>query len=146
MLVYRIAKEKYIRDISGKGAELAGGRWNPKGIPALYTSSTLSLCMCEVLVHTDKDIPPRDMFFAEISIPDEFVSEKYFSSISLQSALQCGTDWLKTMTSLAIKVPSALMPSTYRGDFNVIVNPFHHDFLSVKIERIEPCNFDIRFF
>ena len=37
MLLYRIAKQNFINDFSGKGAELYGGRWNLKGFPAVYT-------------------------------------------------------------------------------------------------------------
>ena len=49
MVVFRIARKEYIQDLSGRGAELFGGRWNEKGIPALYTSSSLSLAALEIL-------------------------------------------------------------------------------------------------
>ncbi len=34
-MVYRLAKQIYADDITGIGAELAGGRWNHKGTSAL---------------------------------------------------------------------------------------------------------------
>lgn len=146
MLLYRIAKKRFINDLSGKGAELVGGRWNRKGIPALYTSSSLALCMCEILVHTDKDIPPADMCFAEISVPAEAVADNFFTPESFDKSVRLGTDWLQCSSSLAIKVPSAVLPKGYTGDFNVIINPRHKDFSSVRIERVLPCQFDERLF
>ena len=144
MLLYRIARKQFINDLSGRGAELAGGRWTLKGIPAIYTSSSLALCICETLVHTDKDIPPINMCYAEIDVPDEYISEEFFNEVSLEHGLNIGTNWLKESQSLAIKVPSTLMPQTYTADFNVIINPRHKDFLKVKIVRIEEVNFDMR--
>ena len=144
MLLYRIARKQFINDLSGRGAELAGGRWNLKGIPAIYTSSSLALCICETLVHTDKDIPPINMCYAEIDVPDECISEEFFNEVSLEHGLNIGTNWLKESQSLAIKVPSTLMPQTYTADFNVIINPRHKDFLKVKIVRIKEVNFDMR--
>ena len=35
MIVYRIAKEEYIEDLSGNGAKRTGGLWDPKGTPVL---------------------------------------------------------------------------------------------------------------
>lgn len=146
MLVYRIAKKRFINDFSGKGAELAGGRWNLKGLPAIYTSSSLALCICETLVHTDKDIPPQDMCFAEINIPDNLVSDEFFKTVFLDHSLNIGSTWLKESSSLAIKVPSAILPSVYTKDFNVIINPLHKDYSKIKIERIETISFDERLF
>lgn len=146
MLVYRIARKKYINDLSGKGAELAGGRWNLKGLPAIYTSSTLTLAMFEILVHTDKDLPPVDMYFSELEIPDKMIIDDYFNEVSFEHALNIGSNWIKEAKSLAIKVPSVLMPKNYTRDFNVIINPRHKDFPKIKILKTEPCNFDLRLF
>ena len=146
MLVYRIARKKYINDLSGKGAELAGGRWNLKGLPVIYTSSTLSLAMFEILVHTDKDLPPVDMYFSELEIPDKLIIDDYFNEVSFEHALNIGSNWIKEAESLAIKVPSVLMPKNYTRDFNVIINPRHKDFPKIKILKTEPCNFDLRLF
>ena len=146
MLVYRIARKKYINDLSGKGAELAGGRWNLKGLPVIYTSSTLSLAMFEILVHTDKDLPPVDMYFSELEIPDKLIIDDYFNEVSFEHALNIGSNWIKEVQSLAIKVPSILMPKNYTRDFNVIINPRHKDFPKIKILKTEPCSFDLRLF
>lgn len=52
MLVYRLYKSTYIRDpLSAEGARRAGGRWNPKGIPILYTSATPELALLEIIAH-----------------------------------------------------------------------------------------------
>lgn len=50
MLLYRIAEEQFARDLSGAGARLYGGRWNPKGVPMLYTAESVALAALEVLV------------------------------------------------------------------------------------------------
>jgi RES domain-containing protein len=43
---------------SGKGAEIAGGRWNPIGYPAVYCSSDPATAILEVAVH--KGFPALD--------------------------------------------------------------------------------------
>jgi RES domain-containing protein len=51
MIVYRIARANYIRDLSGIGSRLYGGRWNRKGTGIIYTSETRALATLEYLVH-----------------------------------------------------------------------------------------------
>jgi len=51
VIVYRIAKTRYIYDLTGAGARLYGGRWNQKGIGMIYTSENRSLASLEFLVH-----------------------------------------------------------------------------------------------
>jgi len=46
--LYRALNPIYAREpFSGRGAELYGGRFNPKGIPALYTSLTIMTALKE---------------------------------------------------------------------------------------------------
>lgn len=144
MLLYRIAKKNFIEDLSGYGAQHYGGRWNEKGIPALYTSSTLSLCTLEVLVHCDKSVYPRDMYFAELEFPDELVPKDFFEVPEDAETSLAGTAWLKGNSSAAIKVHSAVMPAGYSGDFNVIFNPRHKDFFKLKVRTCVACLFDLR--
>lgn len=70
MIVYRLSKEIYANDLSGKGAEIAGGRWNSKGSAALYTAQSIALCVTEIAVHIPLGILPRDYRLIHIEIPD----------------------------------------------------------------------------
>jgi RES domain-containing protein len=46
--LYRALNPIYARDpLSGRGAELYGGRFNPKGMPALYTSLSIMTALRE---------------------------------------------------------------------------------------------------
>lgn len=51
MLLYRVSKERHSSDLSGKGAEAAGGRWNRAGYPAVYLAENISLAILETIVH-----------------------------------------------------------------------------------------------
>lgn len=146
MLLYRIAKQKYIQDISGYGARLYGGRWNEKGFSALYTSSSLSLCICETLVHCDKSIIPQNMFFAEMEFPDNLIPSDFIKIPEDSDQISVGTQWLKSKSSVCIKVPSIILPAEYNKDFNIIFNPEHPDFSKLKINTIVSCPFDLRLF
>jgi RES domain-containing protein len=56
---YRVVRRQYA-DLSGYGARLYGGRFNPPGIPAVYTSESIALALLEILVHIDKSEMPDD--------------------------------------------------------------------------------------
>lgn len=146
MLLYRIAKKAYIEDLSRLGSRLYGGRWNEKGYSAIYTSSSLSLCMCETLVHCDKSIIPHNMFFAEMEIPDEVIPDNFLELSAEEDASIIGTRWLKTKSSVAIKVRSVILPAQYEKNFNVILNPEHPDFAKLTVKTVAECPFDLRLF
>lgn len=76
-LVYRIQKRQFIDSMfTGEGARLNGGRWNPIGVPLLYTSTTPELALLETVVHLDgtpiRDLPP--FVRVTIELPD-FIEE-----------------------------------------------------------------------
>jgi RES domain-containing protein len=50
MIVFRLSKEQFAQDLSGKGAELVGGRWNSREMRCC-TSQSIALCVTEIAVH-----------------------------------------------------------------------------------------------
>jgi RES domain-containing protein len=151
MIVYRLCKEAYTKDLSGRGAEINGGRWNNKGVPVLYTACSRALAVLEVAVHIPFGIIPKDYFMTLIDVPDsisivkiDITSLPYnWNRNPLVKATQyLGDDFLNDITNLIIRVPSA----TVSGDFNYLINPRHPDFQLIKIISAEPFEFDSRLF
>lgn len=148
MIVYRLSKEIYANDISGRGAEIAGGRWNSKGQTALYTAQSIALCVTEIAVHIPLGILPKDYRLVHIEIPDvEFFEPKRLSKDwntfpHPDSTQKIGDKFLKENKFLLMKIPSAAV----QGEFNYIINPRHINFSDVKIKKIEKFTFDDRLF
>ena len=149
MHTYRIAKKKYIHDISGEGARMFGGRWNKKGTSVLYTAENRSLATAEYLVHISMGILPHDSCIAEFFIPDEINYEQikvtdlptYWSTYPAPLLLtEIGEKWIKNNNTLLLKVPSSVV----KNEWNFLINPKHELFSKVKITGIELYNFDER--
>jgi len=75
MIVYRFSSKQFIDDLSGEGARLYGGRWNHKGLPALYTSLTTSLALLELLIHSASYDEIKNNAIAIIELPEKEVAE-----------------------------------------------------------------------
>ncbi len=75
MLVYRIAKKDVVKDLTGTGAKLYGGRWNHRGTAVVYTSETRALATVEFLVHVSLSNAPSGLMIATIEIPDSIAPE-----------------------------------------------------------------------
>ncbi len=151
MIVYRLSKSKFASDLSGRGAEIAGGRWNSKGIPVVYTGESRALCVTEIAVHTELGNVPEDYQLISIEIPDEIAICKIapeelpfnWNTIPHMAGTQMvGDNKLKSNNCAVIRVPSAVVP----GDFNYLLNPRHRDFIKINIIKIEDFSFDKRLF
>jgi RES domain-containing protein len=151
MIVYRLARSKYINDLSGIGARLTGGRWNSKGLGLIYTSSSRALCMAEIAVHLPLGILPLDYCLAQILIPDTFSIESVdikklpdgwnqFPGISTTQTI--GDKFILDNKNMILKVPSAVV----QGDYNYLINPLHTGIKKIKVREVEPFTFDERFF
>ena len=146
MIVYRLSKAQYAQDLSGKGAELVGGRWNSRGNAMLYTSQSIALCVTEIAVHVPLGILPKDYQLIHIEIPDEDLLEmkrlpKDWQSFPHSNSTQMiGDKFLKEHKHLVFKVPSAAV----QGEFNFLINPRHKNFNHIKIVKIENFNSDDR--
>jgi len=148
MILHRIVKDTYADDLSGTGARLYGGRWNSKGKSMLYTASTPSLAVLEVLVHLSPLIVPKNYFSVEIEVPDNSLLhlqikdlpynwDDILSPLSLQ---KIGDNFLAEGRYLLLKIPSVVVPM----EFNYLINTQHAGMAKVKIVKKQPFNFDRR--
>ncbi len=151
MIVFRLSKSKFAADLSGKGAEIAGGRWNSKGVPVVYTGDSRALCVAEIAVHTGLGTVPKDYVLVTIEIPDDVVVceilpenlQPDWESFPHNGATQAlGDSLLLKNKCLVIKVPSAVV----QGDYNFLINPMHKDFNRVIVVETVPFSFDKRLF
>jgi RES domain-containing protein len=150
MRVWRLVTGLFIKDaFTGEGARIAGGRWNPKGVPVVYTASSLSLAALELLVHTDADLLPDDLQYFAVDIPDDIA----ISTVAIDSlpsnwraypapeALQnIGAEWIAKGRSAVLSVSSAVIPE----ENNYLLNPLHADFSRIRWEKPKPFYFDTR--
>jgi RES domain-containing protein len=147
MLLYRIAEEQFGRDLSGDGARLYGGRWNPKGIPMLYTAESVALAALEVLVRLST---PKRFCRIIYQVPDEASLEiitveslppNWLLPYPNASLIETGGNWARERRSLLLKVPSAVV----RGEgWNYLINPLHREFPVVTIADVAPFVHDAR--
>ena len=146
MVVYRIAKDRYISDLSGAGARLNGGRWNHAGVAMVYTSPSRALATVEYLVHCPFGIAPKNLRIATVEIPGDFVSnqveapdlpEKWRHFPAPPELVDTGSHWALSNQSLALRMPSAAVDHEY----NILLNPIHPDMEQVKIVEIQPYTF-----
>jgi RES domain-containing protein len=150
MIVYRLSKSKYSADLSGKGAEKAGGRWNSKGVAMIYTSASRALCTAEVAVHVPLGIVPADYELVTIDIPDDSVTEAGIKDLPADwrsfphsdSTQKLGDRFVREGKFLVLKVPSVVV----QGEFNFLINPGHEAAAKVRIVKTEPFLFDKRLF
>lgn len=149
---FRLCKTKYAATaFSGEGARIAGGRWNSPGMPAVYASSTLSLATLEVLVHLeDTEVFYGSFSWIPIGIPENEVEILDVSRLSVRwisdeagvESRSHGDEWLRSLRSSALAVPSVVTP----GEFNYLLNPRQQRFEKIEIGPPSPFQPDPRIF
>ncbi|ALJ00879.1 RES family NAD+ phosphorylase [Rufibacter tibetensis] len=151
MIVYRLSKGLYKNDLSGRGAELAGGRWNSKGTALLYTCESRALCTTEIAVHTPLGIVPVDYWLITLEVPDTLplsevpvpqLSSDWKSFPHPNATQLIGDAFVQEGRFVGLKVPSAVV----HGDHNYLFNPRHQEFGEIKLLESEPFPFDARLF
>jgi RES domain-containing protein len=103
------------------------GRWNLRGRALVYTSESRALAALETLVHIERPKLLESAYpIIPAEIPDELVEHLELGSLGpgwndLSDLLQTqkiGDEWLKSRVSMALCVPSALVPR----EFNVLLS------------------------
>jgi|SRR5271170_4425738 RES domain-containing protein len=138
-------------DLTGKGAEITGGRWNRKGTPLVYTSESRALACLETLVHLAGGVPlPLNRYVVEIRVPqplwdartrfDAAVHVGWDAEPAGLVSLDWGTQWAQSLQALLAEVPSIVVPE----EFNLLVNPRHPDAAQVHMQKVRRWTYDRR--
>ena len=145
---WRIVKRKHAATaFSGRGAADNGGRWNSRGVPVVYTSSSKSLAALESLVHLNPPIPFK---YVAIRIKFDGTLVAIFPAKNLPpdwqteppppSTRAIGDAWARSGRSAVLALPSVIIS----GEFNYLLNPAHPDFKKISRGKPEPFTFDPR--
>jgi RES domain-containing protein len=146
MIIYRLTTGNFANDLSGEGAKIYGGRWNPVGMAALYMSEFISLSILEILVRASKSNSPDTYTLLTVQVPESSIVNIELKKLKndwqnhMEYTRAIGSDFLKTNQSLTLKVPSAIVPQEH----NFLINPVHKDFKKVKIVDSELLELDKR--
>ena len=136
-------------DLTGKGAELTGGRWNRKGTPLLYTSPSMALACLETLVHLGEPLP-LNRYLVQIDVPEAaWNARTRFNAAAHVGwgaepaglvSLDWGTQWAQSSAALVAEVPSIVVPE----ELNVLLNPRHAVAGQLVARKIRRWTYDAR--
>lgn len=148
MIVYKVGKTKFCKDLSGEGARLHGGRWNHVLCPCIYTSESRALAVLEYTVNVNIDDIPRSLSITTFEIPDTGIQEltiaelpgNWTESPAPASTKDFGTNLLHLAASPILRIPSAVICQ----EFNFILNPKHVDAKDFKILHVQDFVYDVR--
>jgi RES domain-containing protein len=152
MRVFRVLRAAYARaPFDGEGAYRYGGRWSSPGTRLAYTSEHQSLAMLEYFVHLDPADTPDDLVLATAEVPDSLSRERAqtpalpddWREVPAPTELtQIGDRFVKKAENCLLFVPSALAVS----ENNVLINPQHHEFKLITVNKTGPLEYDSRMF
>jgi RES domain-containing protein len=155
MKVYRLAKERVGKyradDLSGNGAALIGGRWNPKGSPVIYCCLNASTAVLEMRVHASGMLPLSNLFLVTLDVPSAAIDTAFQPTLPADwnavdrdpaSTVALARNWLARGKELAMLVPSVVCPD----DRNLILNVRHPAMLQVGVIEKKLFEVDRRLF
>jgi len=149
---WRVSRVKFAEPpynpFDGEGARRFGGRWNSPGVAVVYASGSLSLAVLEILVHADSlsALPDHVAFPLDIPQPlihelaDDELPDTWHSPSAPDALRQMGDDWVQAGRTVALRVPSAVIPT----EFNFVLNPAHPDFERLSIGARQQLQIDPR--
>lgn len=151
--IWRLVRQSYCSSpraaFDGTGAAIAGGRWNRKGTRVVYASSARSLAVLELLATIERRDAPDDYAFVRAQLDDCDVTSlaslppDWRSPARSAGTVDIGEDFVRTAATLALAVPSVLIPQ----EANYVINPMHPRFSRLETsDAFEPFAFDERLF
>jgi len=142
--VYRLVRRERAADaLSGEGARRYGGRWNPAGTAVVYASESRALAVLETFVHLTLEARVLAFVLLTLELPARAQVRRRADTRpprSLAASQDSGHAWVEDGDSLALVVPSLIVPQ----EKNYVLNVAHPQFAGVTVAGSEPFSFDQR--
>ncbi len=134
--------------MTGEGARLYGGRWNPPGIAMVYAAESRALAALEMLVHLRSQKLMASYVVFELRFDAKILERLPIASLPVDwrsdpvpfSTQAVGESWVVAGSSPVLRVPSVLIPE----EFNYLLNPHHPGFSEIEIGDAVSFAFDPR--
>ena len=117
------------------------------GHAAVYLADSLALAAMELLVHLGSVDVLRTYRKMPVSIPEDLVMHIDAAALPLgwetgprTETRAIGDQWLSSQLSVALQVPSAVVPT----ESNFVINPNHPNFDALRVGPISDFRFDPR--
>jgi RES domain-containing protein len=113
-----------------------------------FASESLSLAMLEIVVHLQNNSPLASYVVFTVEFSEELVQDldldllpkDWRSFPAPPRTREMGDDWIKSNSSVLLRVPSVIVVHEY----NFLINPMHHDFPKLVFRGPMPLDVDTR--
>jgi RES domain-containing protein len=146
LILYRVSN---FADLTGKGGELADGRWHTRqhGRRIVYLSDHPALCLLETIVHVSREEELPDTYqLLSLDLSDALIEQVEESLLSgawrsdLTVTRRIGDSWLSEGRSAGLLVPSVIVPVAH----NCLFNPLVPAVTSLRPQVVGQFPFDTR--
>ena len=140
--VYRLVRaERAHEALSGEGARLYGGRWNPPGLAVVYASESRALAVLETFVHVTLEARAMRFILYTLELPARARVVRHDARLprSRKASQEIGRRWVGEKGTFALVVPSSIVPQ----ETNYVLNVDHPQFARLVAAQ-EPFSFDER--
>ena len=146
MFLWRISNHS---TLDGGGGLETSGRWHTQGRQIVYLAESVPGALLEVLVHLE--LPPGRLPKAyrllKVECPNDISMRSVASGdlaknwVNDETATRTlGDEWLVSMSTALLRVPSAVAPET----FNVLLNSAHEEANRIRIVSHHAHPWDLR--
>ena len=150
VIAWRISLKEYSGcAFNGEGTFRRGGRWNSPGRYIVYVAESLALASREYLAGIPlSELVIPSMVYLQVDIDERMIEAidkhklpRNWAAAEHSNATQkLGDNWYDEGRSLALRVPSAIIPVGH----NYLLNRKHPDFDSLIISKAKLFTFDER--
>ena len=112
----------------------------------VYLAETRALAALEIIVHVDRMLLSVPYVVIPVQFDDALLQkhtelpDAWDSPMITELTRLIGDDWVKSQSSVLLRVPSIVVA----GEWNYLFNPAHPDAGDVRIGSPEPFRFDAR--